>query len=282
MTPVDLHDYFEHELARFCASHYAGDEGIFAAMRYALAGSGKRVRPILSMLAAQTVGAPPDVARTSALALEMTHTYSLVHDDLPCMDDDKMRRGRPATHVVYGEAYALLVGDALLTDAFALLAAEPHAGRLVRELSQAAGGHGMVQGQALDLFWTGRTDSHRDILNTINRLKTGRLLGAACAMGAIAGGANDDHTTHFREFGRLIGHAFQICDDLLDDTKGTGKTRGKDKESGKLTYLALMGHDEAESAARELTKRAVEQLLPFGEAAESLRQFGLNLLTRRH
>lgn len=282
MTPAEIQISFDQELEHFRETHYAGNEGILAAMRYALAGPGKRVRPTLCMLSAQTVGADPQTASTSALALEMVHTYSLVHDDLPCMDDDPMRRGRAATHVVHGEANALLVGDALLTDAFSLIAEGPHAGRLVRELASAAGGHGMVQGQALDLYWTGRQDANLDILNTIHRLKTGRLLGAACAMGAIAGGADDERVSRLREFGRCLGHAFQICDDLLDDTVGTGKSKGKDKEVGKLTYLALMSRVDAEAAARELTNRALEQLAQFGTAAETLQHYGLQLLIRRH
>lgn len=281
MSLVEVQTYFETELARFRESRYAGDDGVLAATRYALSGTGKRVRPILCLLSARALGADPRTALAPALALEMIHTYSLVHDDLPCMDDDALRRGRPSTHVVHGDALALLAGDALLTDAFTLLADAPRAGDLVRELGGAAGGLGMVQGQALDLYWTARQGASRETLDTIHRLKTGRLLGAACALGAIAGGGDPEVVGHFRDFGQRVGHAFQIRDDLLDDMGGTGKSIGKDKEVGKLTYLALMSRSDAETAARELTEAAMALLSPHGMAAEPLRTFALGLLTRQ-
>lgn len=281
MTPAEMSQHFEREFERFFQDRYAGEQGVFPALRYALSGTGKRVRPVMCMLVAETLGARTQDALLPAFALEMIHTYSLVHDDLPCMDDDALRRGRASTHVVHGEALALLVGDALLTDAFAILAQAPNGARMVAELATAAGAHGMVQGQALDLFWTGREGQTLEVLDTIHQLKTGRLLGAASALGAMAANADETAVTAWRIFGQNIGHAFQICDDLLDDESGTGKSRGKDKESGKLTYLSLMSREQANAAAQGLTTTAMATLDRYGTAADKLRVLVQSLLRRQ-
>ena len=297
---------FEAALGRFLAERYGGERTLPASVRYVLEGPGKRVRPVLCLLASEAVaGAPVPSAMDAALAVEMVHCYSLVHDDLPCMDDDDLRRGRPTAHKVYGEANALLTGDALLTDAFALLAAAsgvhhptglrpvgapvqgaeppgpprgeeawvasggqgaeppgPPAVRLamVAELATAAGGAGMVLGQSLDLHWTARPGATRAALDEIHGLKTGALLGAAAAMGALAGGGNGAVARSFRVAGRALGLAFQILDDLLDDAATTGKSAGKDQAAGKLTYLALMSPAEARAAADQATAAALAAL----------------------
>lgn len=282
MTPVEAKNFFEKEFSAFCQQRYAGQDGIYPAIRYALMGGGKRVRPIMCLLVAETMGARYEDALTASIALEMVHTYSLVHDDLPCMDDDALRRGRPSTHIEYGEAFALLVGDALLTDAFEMLAELPNGARMVKELAAASGSQGMVQGQALDLYWTGRESQTRDILDKIHQLKTGRLLGAACALGAISANADQTNVLTWRSFGQEVGLAFQICDDLLDEEAGTGKSQGKDKQTGKLTYLALMSRAQANQVACEVTDSAMAKLDRYGLAADHLRVFVKYLLRRQN
>ncbi|WP_176736855.1 polyprenyl synthetase family protein [Oligoflexus tunisiensis] len=258
---------------------------LHAACRYALAGQGKRIRPLLAMAAAEAVGSAWDKALPAAMALEFVHTYSLVHDDLPCMDDDDMRRGRATTHKVFDEATALLVGDALLTDSFQILLQSTHLTaaaqvELVRALSEAAGGRGMVYGQDLDMHWTGRSGFTAQDLDAIHSNKTGALIAAACAMGAIAGEASADGVERLRIFGSRLGLAFQIIDDLLDNSAATGKSQGKDAHSGKLTYLTIMSHAEASARAERLTTEALQDLLPFGEKGKALHGLAVQLLQR--
>jgi geranylgeranyl pyrophosphate synthase len=260
-------------------------------IRYVLEGQGKRVRPILSMLSAESVsnwrrGLLP------GFSVEMTHIYSLVHDDLPCMDDDAMRRGRPTAHVVFDEASALLAGDAILADSFALLVdseqfKDPDAIfspeqrlQMTAELARAAGSNGMCRGQALDLHWTGKNGASKDTLDQLHHGKTGLLLGAACAMGAIAGGADSKAVEKFRLFGCKIGLAFQIIDDLMDSNGQMGKTPGKDAASGKLTYLTHYSADEALRRAKDLTSEAVRELESTGLQTENLIRFAMGLLDR--
>lgn len=290
---------FEAYLDRYIKSFYEStkQQPLGEVIAYALTGRGKRVRPLLAMLAAEACGQPFAQALPAALALEFIHTYSLVHDDLPCMDNDDLRRGRPTTHKAFDEARALLAGDGLLTDAFAFLsnrfsplvmAPEINLSAEIRlaliyELSTAAGSQGMVHGQALDLYWTGRGGASRHDLDAIHRHKTGYLIGAACAMGALSAAATPRLVSTFREFGELVGLAFQITDDLLDDSRESGKTLGKDRSSGKLTYLACMSADEAHSAAMFCTQRAEELLAAArGDAAKELLLFSRLLLARRH
>jgi geranylgeranyl pyrophosphate synthase len=231
----------------------------------------------------------------AALALEMVHTYSLVHDDLPTMDNDDLRRGRPTVHKVFDEAEALLAGDSLLTDAFGLLA-DPEAYMgfpnslpasirvgMVTELAQAAGGHGMVLGQSQDLYWTGRSGAHADHLTFIHLRKTGRLLGAAAAIGAMSQDASEDQIRAFRTFGEQLGLAFQITDDLLDDSITTGKSAGKDSATGKLTYLSHMGRSEAKIEAELATSKSLAALAAAGvpnHRSDDLATFAHLLLQR--
>jgi geranylgeranyl pyrophosphate synthase len=297
-----LRDRFEHFLADYAARRYPSPTGSDPAVRYVLGTGGKRVRPLFTLLAADALGTDIERALSPAVAVEMVHTYSLVHDDLPCMDDDDMRRGQPTAHRKFGEALALLAGDALLTDAFALLAgAEPCARKfgapepeisvplapsaearlaMVRELAGAAGGTGMVRGQALDLHWTARNGASRADLDDIHLHKTGLLLGAATALGAAASGRLDV-LGRFRAFGRHIGLAFQIRDDLIDELATTGKTRGKDKDAGKLTYLAMMGEKDAMAAADEHTEAAIAELAIPNCRSERLIAFARTLLYRQ-
>ncbi len=235
------------------------------AMCYSLEAGGKRVRPILCLLAAEAVGGSVEEALPGALALECIHTYSLVHDDLPAMDDDDLRRGKPTCHIAFGEAHAILAGDGLLTEAFRILAVEGSldpARRVeaIAVLAEASGWRGMVGGQALDLEGEQIADYGLDHLKTIHRLKTGALLRAATELGAILGGADAAQRQALRAYGEAIGLAFQIQDDILDATASEaalGKRAGKDQDRGKITYPALLGLDGARSALREATESAL-------------------------
>ena len=247
--------------------------GLAEAMTYSLKAGGKRIRPVLCMLAAEAVGAKAEAALPCAVALEFIHTYSLIHDDLPAMDDDDLRRGKPTCHVVFGEGPAILAGDGLLTEAFTHLAADPSLppSRRVdalRVLGEAAGWRGMVGGQALDLEGEARTRAGQPVgmteLQQIHRLKTGALLRAALELGGIAGNATPEQRAALRAAGEALGLAFQIQDDILDATstqEAMGKRVGKDEGKGKITYPLLLGLAGARTALQEATERARCQLL---------------------
>ena len=234
---------------------------IHEAMRYAVLGGGKRVRPILAIAAAESLGASIEPLLTHFAALELIHTYSLVHDDLPALDNDELRRGRKTTHIVFGEAMAILTGDALLTEAFAWLA-RPIAGvaadrqlRATQTVATAIDSRGMVGGQVADL----EGGSTLDQLQFIHRNKTGKLIAAAVLLGGLLGGADEQKLSALREFGEALGLAFQIVDDLLDQEESSatlGKTAGKDLAQGKLTYPALVGADAARAEVGRLLATA--------------------------
>ncbi len=254
---------------------------LLEAMRYAVLSGGKRVRPILALAACEAVPAPPALALPFGCAIELVHAYSLVHDDLPAMDDDELRRGRPTVHVVYGEALAILAGDALLTEAFRVAAdgartagVEPaRALELVATIAAAAGAAGMVGGQVADLEAEG-APADRAVVESIHRRKTAALLAAAVDAGAIAGGAVGARRAALAEYGRALGLAFQIADDILDATAPTavtGKRVGGDAEHGKATYPAVLGLDGARAAARDLLARCHAATDALGAAAEPLR-----------
>lgn len=236
------------------------------AMRYALLGGGKRLRPVLTLAAADLFGGSHDPV-PAAVAIECVHTYSLVHDDLPCMDNDDLRRGRPTTHKQFDEATALLAGDALLTLAFELLSfnypSDPGLG-LVRELSAAAGSRELIGGQMDDLLAEKRADITPEDLELIHLRKTAAMIEASLAMGGLAGGANNaDHLNNLHRVGRHLGLAFQIVDDILDataDTATLGKTAGKDAKAGKTTYVKLHGLDASRQLARRHTDDALANL----------------------
>ena len=263
--------------------------GLADAMRYAALGGGKRLRAALVYTAGEAVGADLDPLDAPAVAVELIHAYSLVHDDLPAMDDDDLRRGKPTCHRVYGEATAILAGDALQSLAFEVLAAAPAltpAARLamVRELAVAGGVRGMAGGQALDLAAEGRQLSVAE-LETVHRGKTGALIAASVRMGALAVLAADDPLlAALTDYGQALGLCFQIQDDILDvegDTATLGKTAGADVARGKATYPALLGLDGARDRAGQAHARAVAALAPLGAAAARLRQLTDFALQRR-
>lgn len=254
---------------------------ILEAMRYSLLGGGKRLRPALVIAAASLYGLPADLVMPTACALEMIHTYSLVHDDLPCMDDDDLRRGRPTNHKVYGEATATLVGDGLLTMAFEMLGRQvlmpgidpARAIRVVTEVAAGAGAAGMVGGQVEDLEWEGRHAGGPQ-LERIHALKTGALFRASLRAGAILGGAADSELAALDRYADQFGLAFQIQDDLLDvigDAEKTGKGVGRDARHDKSTYVSLYGLEGAQVRARSAVAEATAALAPFGERAQILR-----------
>jgi geranylgeranyl diphosphate synthase, type II len=238
---------------------------IHEAMRYAVLGGGKRVRPILAIAAAEACGADTNPLLPSFAALELIHTYSLVHDDLPALDDDDLRRGRKTTHVVYGEAMGILAGDALLTEAFAWLAKPVEGIDALRQLqavgivARAVDSTGMIGGQVADLEATGKTPT-REALEFIHRNKTGKLITASVLLGGTLGGASEAQLAALERYGVALGLAFQIVDDLLDQEESSatlGKTAGKDVAQGKLTYPALMGVDAARAELASLLAAAL-------------------------
>ncbi len=263
-----LSETFETYFGEFIRGRYRSVNELHEVMFYILEGSGKRVRPTLALLFAEGFGVAKERALPAAVALEMMHTYSLVHDDLPCMDNDSMRRGRPTAHVKFNEAMALLAGDALLTDVFAILAeielsglSSSQAVAMIRELSASTGSHGMAFGQALDLKWTGSGKAAPiSDLDSLHINKTGKLIGASCVLGAIAGNANASQISLAKQFGERIGLAFQIIDDIVDGLENTGKSKGKDEQAGKLTYLTHMTREQAAICARKETDAAFAYL----------------------
>ncbi len=239
---------------------------IHEAMRYAVLGGGKRVRPILAIAAAQACGADPTELLVPIAALELIHTYSLVHDDLPALDNDDLRRGRKTTHVVFGEAMAILAGDALLTEAFLWLARPlpgveaAHQLRAVREVAEAVDSTGMIGGQVADIIATGANGSTPDELDFIHRNKTGKLLTASVVLGGLLANAPEETIEALRRYGLAVGLAFQIVDDLLDqeeDAATLGKTAGKDLAQGKLTYPGLFGTESARARVGSLLAEAL-------------------------
>ena len=262
------------------------------AMAYACEAGGKRIRPVLVLEFCRLCGGDPELAMPFAAALEMIHSYSLVHDDLPCMDNSPMRRGRPSTHAVYGETMALLAGDGLLNLAFETVLSPANRGALPPDrvlgaasaLADAAGIEGMVGGQVIDLQSEGKAID-LPVLEQLQRGKTAALLIAACVMGARLAGATAEQERAARVFGENIGLSFQIVDDILDVTataEKLGKPVGSDTENEKNTYVSLLGLEEARNLAKQRTADALAALDGFGAAADSLRQLAEALLTRDH
>jgi len=261
-------------------------------MRYAVLDGGKRLRPILVLAAAEACSGPHGPlqnpsALSAAVAVELVHCYSLVHDDLPTMDDDDLRRGRPACHKVFGDAVAILAGDALLTLAFEVLSEEVEdsdlAGRLVSELARAAGHAGMVGGQVVDILSEGSKPS-AELLDYIHRNKTGALIRASVRMGALCARAPKEQFDALSAYGERVGLAFQIADDILDISSSPGelgKATQKDLDRGKLTYPGLAGLEEAQQRARELAQEAVAQLTPFGQRGRLLEELAHFVVTRK-
>ena len=285
------------------------------AMRYSLLAPGKRLRPMLVLLAAEACGGPIDASMPAACAVEMIHTYSLMHDDLPAMDDDDLRRGRPTCHRAFDEAMAILAGDALLTLAFEVLAKETEppavAAACCAALAEAAGARGMAGGQADDIAGAGEglgigdwgldSDSSRvslrdeppgtrpslpvSLLESIHQRKTGALIRVSLRLGALIAGAAADQQTALDLYGRRFGLAFQITDDLLDvqsNQAATGKRVGKDAQQGKLTFPSLLGIDRSVRRAKQLIAEACQSLAPCGDRADGLRTLAGYVLERNH
>lgn len=266
----------------------ADPASIHRAMRYSLFAGGKRIRPVLCIAAAETVHDSPEGVDEAACALELIHTYSLIHDDLPALDNDDLRRGRPTCHKVFGEAMAILAGDALLTLAFEVLAAHPRIddqrrALLVLELATASGTRGgMIGGQVHDLEGEGKPPTAQ-LLESIHRAKTGALLRASIRMGAIYASASADQLDALSRFGEHVGLAFQIVDDILDveqPSEALGKTAGKDAAQQKITFPAVYGVERSRAMAEEERLAAHAALHLFGDRAGRLRQLA-DLVVRR-
>jgi geranylgeranyl diphosphate synthase type II len=262
---------------------------IHKAMRYSVFAGGKRLRPILCLAAAECCGGRAEEALPLACAVECIHTYSLIHDDLPCMDNDDFRRGLPTSHKVFGEGIAVLAGDALLTFAFEVAAEVPgwprySLGQVVRELALAAGSRHLIAGQILDLESEGRKAS-LPLLRFIHESKTAALLRAAVRLGAMSANAASGKLANLSEFGKALGLAFQVIDDILDVTQTSerlGKSAGKDVAAEKATFPAVVGLDRSRRIARQLTETARKALKPFGRKAETLHLLADHLLAREY
>jgi len=292
---MTLPDFFETDralvdqaLERILPPENTQPPSIHRAMRYSVFAGGKRLRPVLCLESARMFAGDISGAVEAGCAIEFIHTYSLIHDDLPALDNDDVRRGKPACHKMFGEALAILAGDALLTLAFATLANAPvHPARRVRiiaEIGAAAGTvNGMVGGQVADLE-SERKAVDAPGLEYIHRSKTAALIRGSVVAGAIAGGACDEDIERLRGFGENIGWAFQVVDDILDveeSSAALGKTAGKDQAQQKATYPALYGLDKSHGIAAELAAEAIGKLAPFGERADRLRVLGQYLVARR-
>jgi len=281
----------EEGLERYLPPQKGFYNPIVEAMRYSLLAGGKRLRPILCLAATEVVGGKKETALPVACALEMIHTYSLIHDDLPAMDNDDFRRGKPTNHKVFGEAMAILAGDALLTEAFYLLSYPdllekiPPAQlvRISHLVAQAAGFRGMVSGQVMDLEVTGKEIDLKE-LKVIHDHKTAALIRAAIECGAVVGGGNKTELEALKEYGTQIGLAFQIVDDILDiegSPQEMGKNTGSDEFQQKATYPKLLGLSKAKEMAKTCIKRAIYALKLFGERAIPLRAIAQYIIERR-
>jgi geranylgeranyl pyrophosphate synthase len=272
-----VNEYFHQFASRFDSA----PPRLIEAIQYSLMAGGKRLRPALVIESARACHKKSDARHPSpsvlaaAAAMELIHTFSLVHDDLPAMDNDDLRRGRPTNHKVFGEAMAILAGDAMTTLAFELLAmdADPKlVPALVGELAHASGPCGMIGGQVIDMDET-QPPRNLSELQHLHRMKTGALLTASCRMGAIAGGAGDGELQALEAFGRHLGLAFQIVDDILDETSTAeqlGKATKKDAANGKVTYPLLLGLEKSQAAAKEQLSAAHQAIKPLGERASGL------------
>ena len=262
---------------------------IHAAMRYSVFAGGKRLRPVLCLAAAEACGGEIPNALAAACAVELMHTYSLVHDDLPAMDDDDLRRGRPTCHKVYGEGMAVLCGDALLTESFAVLARTTPTKRYgtrdyIAELADTGGSRKLIGGQVMDLEGEGQKLTKRDLVR-IHEAKTAALLTTSLRLGAMTANATPAKLQALTLFGHALGLAFQVIDDILDVTQSTemlGKTAGKDQAVEKSTYPAILGLDASRKEAARLTKAAMDALKPFGAKAARLEEIASHLLKREY
>jgi geranylgeranyl diphosphate synthase, type II len=262
---------------------------IHAAMRYCVFSGGKRLRPVLCLAAAEACGGEISNALTTACAVELMHTYSLVHDDLPAMDDDDLRRGRPTCHKVYGEGMAVLCGDALLTEAFIVLAKTKPTKRygardFISELAETGGSRKLIGGQVMDLEGEGKKLTKRDLIRT-HEAKTAALLTSSLRLGAMTANASPAKLEALSTFGHALGLAFQVIDDILDVTQSTevlGKTAGKDQAAEKSTYPAILGLTASRKEAAKLTQAAMAALKPLGAKAARLEEIAKHMLKREY
>jgi geranylgeranyl diphosphate synthase type II len=296
MTPdLDLKQYLEarrlmvEEALEVAVPEQDGPESrVIEAMRYSLFAGGKRLRPILCLAASEAVGGETQSAMPAGCALEMIHTYSLIHDDLPAMDDDDLRRGKPTNHKVFGEAIAILAGDALLTEAFVLLSEyssllPEKTVQVIKVIAEAASYRGMVGGQVVDMLSQNKPADLKTV-QQMHRRKTAALIAAATESGALAGKGSEAQVAALARYGRAIGLAFQIADDILDiegDTELLGKTTGADEARGKVTYPAAVGLERSRQAADEVVEDALAALGGFDDRANPLRSLAHYIITRK-
>jgi len=285
---AEILEEVNERLATYATFGEGCPERLEAAIRHSLMAPCKRLRPLLVLSAAETCGSERNTAMPAACAIELIHTYSLIHDDLPAMDDDDLRRGLPSCHAAFNEATAILAGDALLTRAFEIIATEQKpasaAVRCSAELARAAGACGMVGGQSDDLaaeFQSGDID----FLTSIHRRKTGAILTCCLRLGAISAGANNEQIEALTTYGCKLGLTFQIVDDLLDITGAEaqiGKKTNRDTEHGKLTFPRILGIEESRHRAERLIEEAIASLAPFGSQASNLEAVAHYVLNRNH
>lgn len=297
---MDLKPYLKEKIAlvdaaleQYLPGEQERPQSIHQAMRYSVFAGGKRVRPVLMLAACEAVGGQIAAAMPAACAMEMIHTYSLIHDDLPAMDDDDFRRGRPTNHKVFGEAIAILAGDGLLTEAFKLLSNPRFTGStdpattlaVIQEISVCAGTYGMVGGQVVDMESEGKPEMDLPTVQYIHTHKTGALIKASVVAGALLGGADQQQLAAIRRYGEAAGLAFQIADDILDiegTTEEIGKDAGSDEARGKATYPAVMGLAAAKQEAQAMMDEAMLALEMFGAAAEPLRAIARYIVERKN
>ncbi len=296
MTPdFDLKQYLEarrlmvEEALEVALPKQDGPESrVVEAMRYSLFAGGKRLRPILCLAASEAVGGEVQAAMPAGCALEMIHTYSLIHDDLPAMDDDDLRRGKPTNHKVYGEAIAILAGDGLLTEAFVLLSDSnsllpERAVQVIGVIAEAASYRGMVGGQVVDMLSQNK-GADLETVQQMHSRKTAALIAAAAESGALAGKGSEVQVAALARYGRAIGLAFQIADDILDiegDAELLGKTTGADEARGKVTYPAAVGLERSRQVANEMVNDALAALEGFDDRANPLRSLANYIITRK-
>ena len=279
----------DEALEGFLPKATAKPKTIHKAMRYSIFAGGKRLRPILCLAANECCGGKPEAAIPLACAVECIHTYSLIHDDLPCVDDDDLRRGVPTSHKVFGEAVAVLAGDALLTFAFELAAQVPgwtryHLREVIKELAVASGSRHLIAGQVVDLESEGKKVSV-PLLRFIHESKTAALLSSSIRLGAMSANATPGQLKNLSEFGKALGLAFQVIDDILDVTQTSetlGKSAGKDVTAQKATYPSVVGLERSREIARRLTRESHAALRPFGRKGEILHGLADHLLAREY
>lgn len=283
-------DYFDQELPKLVLPDDYFPEIIHTSMNYSLFSGGKRIRPFLILESCKVAGGKLEDAVPLGCAMELIHTYSLIHDDLPAMDNDDFRRGKPTNHKVYGEAIAILAGDGLLTKAFELLSGHflkypnPNSMEIIYELAKAAGTKGMIGGQVVDIQSEGK-EIDEITLSYIHNHKTGALLVASLKIGSLIAGGSNETITALTKYGKELGLAFQITDDLLNvlgDPKIIGKPVGSDKERGKGTFPGIYGIERSKELAIEAVNRAVDSIKCFGDKGYYLKELALYIYNRKH